>query len=104
MTDQLSTKYNIGDIVYVYNLFAPLIAEFKVNGVLKNEDEIYYTTDIKSWIREEYLHQSIIEAYEKLLSQAAKEAESLRSIKTNIASEVEYINESSFANEIIENV
>lgn len=68
------SKYNLHDTVYVFNLFEPLVADFKIKGVIENEGIIYCTCDGKNWVKEEYLYATEMNAYDALLSQAEKES------------------------------
>lgn len=78
MTEQ-STKFNIGDIAYCYNIGMqfPLIREIVIKGVVKNDDGVHYTSDIQSWIKEEYVYCNKKIAYENLIVQANNECEQI---------------------------
>lgn len=66
-------KYIVDDTVFIFNLFKPLVAEFKVHGVMRTEEGIYYSCDGKNWVREDYLHETEMQAYFALISQAENE-------------------------------
>lgn len=67
-------KYKVDEIVYVFNIFKPLVAEFLINGIMRNEEGVFYTHDGKSWIREEFFYPDKREAYQALQNQISNEA------------------------------
>lgn len=68
-------KYKVDEIVYVFNIFKPLIAEFLINGIIRNEEGVFYTHDGKSWVKEEYLYPAKYNAYVSLIKQSMSELE-----------------------------
>jgi hypothetical protein len=50
-----------------------LILEISINGIVKNEDGLYYTCDKNLWYKEENLFKSRKEAYNHLIKQAESE-------------------------------
>jgi hypothetical protein len=78
MTEQL-IKFNIGDTAYCYNVGMqfPLIKEIVIKGIIKKDNETFYTDDLKLWIKEEYVYCNKKIAYENLVVQANNEFEQI---------------------------
>ena len=74
-TGSKGSKFGVGDKTYVYNVSmqAPLVMEFEIVGVIKNDEGLFYSHDRNQWVKEEYLFKSRKEAYKSLIAQAENE-------------------------------